>query len=259
MPTWLFLAATAWLAPAPAPVRIEVEPLEARIAQDEFVALGKEYTAANAEHSKKVQELTKAGGDPKSLAHPAIAFYPRFEALAAKGEGRAVLWMADRTHAAHPERPKEQNRDAAWALYARVGAEHADAQWIGAWTNKLTTLYVDYGAERVDPLVDAFAAKSTQKEAVAEALYRAREEAKRGKRDERVKALDERIVKDVPDTKYGKRARGVEEAPAAPADKAALAVGKVAPDFTTKDSDGVEFKLSDYRGKVVVLDFWGFW
>ena len=38
-----------------------------------------------------------------------------------------------------------------------------------------------------------------------------------------------------------------------------LQVGMPAPDFTTEDVDGVEFKLSDYRGKVVLLDFWGFW
>ncbi len=38
-----------------------------------------------------------------------------------------------------------------------------------------------------------------------------------------------------------------------------LAVGKVAPDIVGWDVDGVAFKLSDYRGKVVVLDFWGFW
>ncbi|MBK7874702.1 MAG: redoxin domain-containing protein [Planctomycetes bacterium] len=38
-----------------------------------------------------------------------------------------------------------------------------------------------------------------------------------------------------------------------------LVEGKVAPDFTTKDVEDVEFKLSDYRGKVVLLDFWGFW
>jgi hypothetical protein len=38
-----------------------------------------------------------------------------------------------------------------------------------------------------------------------------------------------------------------------------LAIGKVAPDIVGKDADGVEFKLSDYRGKVVVIDFWGFW
>ena len=38
-----------------------------------------------------------------------------------------------------------------------------------------------------------------------------------------------------------------------------LQVGMACPDFTAKDVDGVEFKRSDYLGKVVVLDFWGFW
>jgi peroxiredoxin len=33
----------------------------------------------------------------------------------------------------------------------------------------------------------------------------------------------------------------------------------VAPDIESEDLDGVKFKLSDYRGKVVVLDFWGDW
>lgn len=38
-----------------------------------------------------------------------------------------------------------------------------------------------------------------------------------------------------------------------------LRIGKVAPDIEGEDVDGVEFKLSDYRGKVVVIDFWGDW
>ena len=38
-----------------------------------------------------------------------------------------------------------------------------------------------------------------------------------------------------------------------------LQVGNAAPDIIGKDLDGVGFKLSDYRGKVVVLDFWGDW
>jgi len=38
-----------------------------------------------------------------------------------------------------------------------------------------------------------------------------------------------------------------------------LTVGRVAPDIVGQDVDGATFKLSDYRGKVVVLDFWGFW
>lgn len=45
--------------------------------------------------------------------------------------------------------------------------------------------------------------------------------------------------------------------PAAPS--AAPQVGQEAPEITGVDLDGVEFNLSDYRGKVVLLDFWGDW
>jgi hypothetical protein len=37
-----------------------------------------------------------------------------------------------------------------------------------------------------------------------------------------------------------------------------LSVGKEAPDIEGEDQDGKRFKLSDYRGKVVVLDFWSY-
>jgi hypothetical protein len=38
-----------------------------------------------------------------------------------------------------------------------------------------------------------------------------------------------------------------------------LVVGKPAPEITGEDTDGKPFKLSDYKGKVVVVDFWGDW
>ena len=38
-----------------------------------------------------------------------------------------------------------------------------------------------------------------------------------------------------------------------------LKVGRPAPEIEGEDLDGRRFRLSDYRGKVVVLDFWGHW
>ena len=38
-----------------------------------------------------------------------------------------------------------------------------------------------------------------------------------------------------------------------------LAAGTTAPDFTVQDKDGKPIRLSDYAGKVVVLDFWATW
>jgi hypothetical protein len=38
-----------------------------------------------------------------------------------------------------------------------------------------------------------------------------------------------------------------------------LAIGKVAPEIEGEAIDGTPLKLSDYKGKVVVIDFWGHW
>jgi hypothetical protein len=38
-----------------------------------------------------------------------------------------------------------------------------------------------------------------------------------------------------------------------------LVVGKVAPEIDGEDLDGMAFKLSDYRGQVVLLDYWAHW
>lgn len=42
-------------------------------------------------------------------------------------------------------------------------------------------------------------------------------------------------------------------------DRPLLQPGSLAPEFSFVDTDGNTHKLSDYRGKVVLLDFWGSW
>ena len=70
-------------------------------------------------------------------------------------------------------------------------------------------------------------------------------------------ALLERVAKEFADVKeaqeFVKRAEGmlfrIEK----------LQPGMPVPDFEASDENGVKFKLSDYKGKVVLIDFWGFW
>ncbi len=45
----------------------------------------------------------------------------------------------------------------------------------------------------------------------------------------------------------------------APAALAGPGVGSPAPDFTLKDVNGNDHSLSDYAGKVLLLNFWASW
>lgn len=67
------------------------------------------------------------------------------------------------------------------------------------------------------------------------------------------RALLESLQRDWPDSDAAQQAKGFLF------ELDHLQVGMVAPDVEATDQDGVAFKLSDYRGKVVLLVFWGFW
>ncbi len=57
---------------------------------------------------------------------------------------------------------------------------------------------------------------------------------------------------DLADVPFGERLEGIEFA-------RKLAIGKPVPEIVGSDLDGVEFKLSDYHGNVVMISFWGQW
>ena len=79
------------------------------------------------------------------------------------------------------------------------------------------------------------------------------------KLDQEIEALYDRVVKEYSDVKSAFRGTVGKTAEAELYEIRSLCVGKVAPDIKGKDSDGKEFKLSDYRGKVVLIDFWASW
>ena len=67
-------------------------------------------------------------------------------------------------------------------------------------------------------------------------------------RDE-AKEVMQKVASDFPDLKPPETQLG----------KSGPEVGTTAPEITGEDLDGKRMKLSDYRGKVVVIEFWGWW
>jgi hypothetical protein len=85
-----------------------------------------------------------------------------------------------------------------------------------------------------------------------------------GKLDQEAEAILDRLVtdKELARVSYerGDKTRTVGEAADAELFEIRhLQPGKPAPEIVGEDIDGQRFKLSDYRGKVVLLDFWGDW
>lgn len=72
----------------------------------------------------------------------------------------------------------------------------------------------------------------------------------------RIESLFERAAKDYADVKAPFSGTVGERASAELDEIRRLSVGKIAPDMAGKDRDGVDFRLNDYRGKVVLLYFW---
>jgi hypothetical protein len=74
----------------------------------------------------------------------------------------------------------------------------------------------------------------------------------------RAEKLIEEVAANYADLKYYQSTLG-KEAEAQLFELRHLAIGKQAPEIEGEDIDGQRFKLSDYRGKAVLLDFWGHW
>jgi peroxiredoxin len=77
------------------------------------------------------------------------------------------------------------------------------------------------------------------------------------------KALVQQIKTDYPDTKAGKSAEGIlaniELQEAAKKIQQTLVVGTKFPDFEEKDLDGKPLSVSNYKGKILLIDFWATW
>jgi hypothetical protein len=181
---------------------------------------------------------------------PRVTWRPAIDALAERGSVEARLWMVTSF-------VLETEED-----HARFRA-HLDAAIQGPLSSKqrknllrsLAGWTPLFGSDFVEPRIRALLAGAPESEQaqllleLADSLHRNSDEAMR----ERGLALLGEVIDRWPSSEQATRARGTLFS------LANIVVGKVAPDFETADVDGNAFKLSDYKGKVLLIDFWAFW
>jgi hypothetical protein len=231
-------------------------------ARSEYRRLVKEYAQATKEYEQSLAELREAGDkadieDFEQNWHPNLAYVELFEEAAAERAGTdgAITFLE-------------------WIV--KYDAPD-DAGLPAACSNALTTLLTQHADSKAfRSTIDnaGFLAYEIPKVRVLAILSRVIEhndpELKPGAYFSRgVAALIRRDATESEKERAKKDLLAAQElVPDSPLSKSAgnyifelehLQIGQVAPDIEGVDLDGVPFKLSDYRGKVVFLDFWGDW
>ena len=218
----------------------------------------------------KFFEAARDGKELDMSRHPAKEFLPKFRSYAEKHSGTpeavpALVWMLENT-----PRAGGNEKATKWAI-ERLSKDHAAD---GAITDALQNMR--YMAYSVDPdllvafyqrVIDTNKDKEAQAFATFNLAFTFYERSSQGggilqaltgkgdsKKDKaKAEKLFRKVVKDYEDTKAAKLAdRFIFEMDH-------LQIGMKAPDIVGKDVEGKEIKLSQFEGRVVVIDFWGYW
>ena len=210
------------------------------------------------EAAELVEEYRRAerlfGGRPDDAAHPARRFYARFDALAERGEGRAQLWVA--LHARYGPHSRQEAAVIERETLQRVVERFHAERWMDPLVRGLGERVRGLGPERVEALFRTWTERGPHPDLVPSVLnhFGAFLQSHRGDagREEAVR-LFRRVAETYPDTPDGRWAAGqvfrIER----------LQPGMTAPDLRGPDVDGAEHSLAGLRGRVVLLEFWGFW
>lgn len=192
--------------------------------------------------------------------HPAAECTRQLLALAARHRGKPAAFKAlsYACRVAATDTVEGPNAPLAQAV-ERVLAEHADDPGLVNLLSALSTATQPEALDFMRQVAKVCSVNKTKGLAcyfLATALEGGGNDS--GKHDEEIVALLERCVKEFGEVDLGRQTLGQVAEPRL-FSRQFLAVGKPAPEIIGQDQDGEEFKLSDFRGKVVVVDFWADW
>lgn len=193
-------------------------------------------------------------------ARPGKEFLPQFKAVAieAKGTPTAVTaWLVVVELAG-----EWGDGEAAKQAVDTLVTDHVTAPEMDQLSNGLGRVSRFVGTEKVLDTQRTLAEKSQHKNVQAAALYNLAFILNEGTTPEEkgeARETFERIIKDFPGVKPKRGASYADRAKGILFELDHLQIGMVAPDVQAIDENGQKFSTADYRGKVVVLDFWGNW
>ena len=186
--------------------------------------------------------------------HPVRLFWDRFQSLADDGDGRALVWMSKslrnkglRLSEVAPEKVR---------LAKLLLKDYSQEAWFGDTVASFIRDRKHLGEDWVMTTLRTVAKDNKDHVIQAQSKYELvgmlrKVEGKQA--EEESEALIADLLDNYSDTDFGTRMLAERTRPED------LEAGKEAPEFQGRTIDGHEFKLSDYRGKVVLIDFYGFW
>ncbi len=225
------------------------------------------YESLSDEHQRAVQDWAAAveaarGTDRfealrEQRAEITRCFLPRFQELAGRECGCAKLAVLDLL--GHIEPHQEARVDYAIGLLEDLVHEHAGAWWISDLGDNDVLRYflLSSRRQRAIELLDGFAQRTTDEEACRRVLFelgfgRIWNPGEGDDRQAALRTLDG-VIERWPESQEAEIARGLLRS------ERELQVGESMPLLEGPDVDGRPQSLEALRGKVVVVDFFGFW
>ena len=162
----------------------------------------------------------------------------------------ALLWFGGQALAQDAKDTKAQLRDLVAKIQAQLQAGKKSEADLAPFLKEFDTLLAEHKGEKTDDVAQILLMKAM--------LYvQVMDNADKGVE------LVKQLKQDYPETAPGKQAdtilASIEKQAAAKKIQAALAVGTVFPDFNEKDLAGKPLSVANYKGKVVLVDFWATW
>lgn len=251
MNRWLLLLSIAAL-----PAQQQDPVPDAATLQQQFDTAQREWTKKSADARAKNDPAAQAA---LRTARPEAEFTPKFQAgaKAHAGKEEAVPYLAWLVSRGTP--------DVAKGALATLMEAHVASPGIRLAVARIGGLKAQFGVQQSRDWLDLVLARNQDTGVQAQARF-TRAAMYVGTRAVATSpALRDFAIEDLKAaqgllTEAGKDAaslRGLVETLLDEAQR--LEPGLTAPEIEGKDLDGVPFKLSDYRGKAVMLDFWGDW